>query len=76
MIEGNTLFTDGGKFRANAGNRETRSLEKWEGYQKHVEARIEEVLKDAKSKDHTEPESLISINKELKSKKKLKTKIS
>lgn len=76
MIEGNTLFTDGSKFRANAGNRETRSLKKWERYQKHVEARIEELLKEAETKDHTESESLISINKELKSKKKLKTKIS
>jgi len=76
MIEGNTLFTDGSKFRANAGNRETRSLEKWKRYEKHVEARIEELLKDAETKDNTESESLISINKELKSKKKLKTKIS
>ncbi|MEP1487337.1 MAG: transposase [Algibacter sp.] len=75
MIEGNALFTDGSKFRANAGNRETRSLEKWERYQKHVEARIEELLKEAESKDTTESESLISINKALKSKKKIKTKI-
>ena len=76
MIEGNTLFTDGSKFRANAGNRETRSLETWERYGKHVEARIEELLKEAETKDNRESGNLISLDKELKSKKKLKTKIS
>ena len=61
MIEGNTLFTDGSKFRANAGNRETRSLGKWKRYEKHVEARIEKLLKEAETKDNTESESLISL---------------
>ncbi len=36
LIEGNTLFTDGSKFRANAGNRETKTLSKWERYKEHV----------------------------------------
>lgn len=76
MIEGNTLFVDGSKFRANAGNRETRSLQTWERYQKHIEARIEILLKEVETIDNTESESFISINKELKGKKKLTTKIS
>jgi hypothetical protein len=64
MIEGNTLFTDGSKFRANVGNRETRSLEKWKRYEKHLKARIEELLKDAETKDSTESERSVFINKE------------
>lgn len=75
FIEGNTLFTDGSKFRANAGNRETRSLEKWERYKKHISQRIDELLEQSKSIDEKESESLISIDKELSSQKKLRNKI-
>jgi len=75
LIHGNTLFTDGSKFRANAGNRETRSLEKWERYEKHIIQRIDHLLEESKSIDEKESASLISIDKELKSKKRLKAKI-
>jgi len=76
LIEGNTLFTDGSKFRANAGNRETKTLAKWERYKEHIEKRIDELLEESKSIDENETESLVTINKELRSKKNLKTKIS
>lgn len=75
LIEGNTLFTDGSKFRANAGNRETKTLEKWEHYKIHIEKRIDELLEESKSIDENEVESLININKELISKENLKKKI-
>lgn len=75
LIEGNTLFTDGSKFRANAGNRETRSLEKWEKYKEHIARRIDELLEESNSIDKNESESLISINKELRNQKQLRNKI-
>ncbi|MCK5907141.1 MAG: IS1182 family transposase [Flavobacteriales bacterium] len=75
LIHGNTLFTDGSKFRANAGNRETKSLEKWSRYEKHVSQRIDQLLEESKSIDKKEIESLVSIDKELKSELKLKAKI-
>jgi len=75
LIEGNTLFVDGSKFRANAGNRETRSLAKWERYKKHVEKRIDELLEESKSIDENDTKSLVTINKELLNKKNLKSKI-
>lgn len=75
LIHGNTLFTDGSKFRANAGNRQTKNLETWSSYKDHVTTRIDKLLAEINSIDQTETESLISINKELKSQKKLKKKI-
>ena len=75
IIEGNTLFVDGSKFRANAGNKQTRSAKKWAHYQKDVELRIETLLKEAERIDQVESESLVSINKELRSKQKLQAKI-
>lgn len=32
LIQGNILFVDGSKFRANAGNKQTKSLATWEAY--------------------------------------------
>jgi len=75
LIEGNTLFVDGSKFRANAGKRQTRSTETWEKYRSHIEQRITKLLEECEHTDESEKENLVSINKELRSKKKLKTKI-
>ncbi len=75
LIEGKTLFTDGSKFRANAGNRATRSLENWEYNEQHISQRIDQLLEEVKSIDEKETESLISIGKELKSQNQLKNKI-
>lgn len=75
IIEGNTLFVDGSKFRANAGKSQTKSIDKWEKHQKHVERRIEELLEECQKLDESEQESLVKINKELKNRKNLKAKI-
>ena len=39
LIEGNTLFVDGSKFRANAGNSESKSKQSWESIKKEVSNR-------------------------------------
>ena len=75
LVHGNILFVDGSKFRANAGNKQTKSLATWESYEKHVSKRIDELLEEIDLLDKTEPGSLVVINKELKSKKRLQTKI-
>lgn len=75
LIEGNTLFVDGSKFRANAGNRETRSAEGWEEYRKRVEQRIDALFIECQNADDQEKGSLVKIEKELKSKQKLREKI-
>lgn len=77
LIEGNTIFVDGGKFRANAGKSQTKDLTTWGKCHKQVERRIEELLEESKKIDEDEEgkESLVKINKELKSKERLKAKI-
>jgi transposase len=75
LIEGNTLFVDGSKFRANAGNRQTKSIETWEKYRGHIEERIATLLEECQKVDEKEKENLVAIDKELRSKEKLKTKI-
>lgn len=76
LIEGNTLFTDGSKFRANAGNRESKTLEKWTNYKHHVEANIDRLLEESNSIDEADKGSLVKIDKELISSQKLSSKIS
>lgn len=76
LIEGNTLFTDGSKFRANAGNRETKSLGKWSRYKKHIEQRIDQLFQESKTIDENATESLVRIEKELNSQERLKDKVS
>jgi transposase len=75
LIEGNSLFVDGSKFRANAGNNQTKSIETWKRYKGHLENRIEELLEECQKVDDGEKESLVSINKELQNKERLKDKI-
>lgn len=75
LIEGNTLFVDGSKFRANAGKSQSKSIVTWIKYQKHVEKRINELLEEGERLDACEQESLVRVNKELSSKKRLSTKI-
>ena len=75
LIEGNTLFVDGSKFRANAGKSQSKRVDKWERYRTHVEKRIEELLEECQKVDETEKESLVKINKELSNRRSLKAKI-
>jgi transposase len=75
LIEGNTLFVDGSKFRANAGNSQTKSKQTWEKYRDQVDEKISSLLEECQKVDKNEKESLVAIEKALKSKKKLKEKI-
>ena len=75
LIQGNTLFVDGSKFRANAGNSQTKSKDAWIKMINGVEKRIDELIDECERVDLYESESLVKMQKELRSKKKLKTKI-
>lgn len=75
LIEGNTLFTDGTKIRANAGNSQSKTKENWLNYKKDVEENIDRLLEESNSIDEADTGSIISANKVLKNTKKLKLKI-
>jgi len=75
LIEGNVLFADGSKIRANAGNSQTKSKETLEKHLSHIEIRINKLLEDCQQIDGQEQGSLVKMNKELNSQEKLKAKI-
>lgn len=75
LIEGNTLFVDGSKFRANAGKSQTKKVETWTAYKQHIDRRIEELLEECQQIDTNEQESLVRVQKELQGKEKLRDKI-
>lgn len=77
LIEGNTLFVDGSKIRANAGIKNTWTKERCEQYLKRLDEHIESILSecdaiDAKEEDNS---SLIKLKDELKDQRALKTKV-
>jgi transposase len=77
LIEGNTLFVDGTKMRANAGMRESWSAERCERVLKETDKRIEAILKECDEVDESEAEdgSLVNVPEELKEAQALKTKV-
>lgn len=77
LIEGNTLFVDGSKFRANAGISKTWTKEKCERYLAAIDSRIESIMSECEQADNEEQgrESLVKIKEELKDKEALKNKI-
>ncbi|RLD23358.1 MAG: IS1182 family transposase [Bacteroidetes bacterium] len=75
LIEGNTLFVDGSKFRANAGTNQTKNKQSWEKIRKGVEQQIDIILDECERIDNEETESLVKVKKELKSQTRLKAKI-
>jgi len=77
LIEGNTLFVDGSKIRANAGIKNTWTQERCEKYLKHLDIRIESILSECEEVDGREEgnQSLVKLKNELKDKKVLKSKI-
>ena len=77
LIEGNTLFVDGTKMRANAGMRESWSAERCERVLKTTDARIESILKECDRTDNQEADegSLVSVPEDLKEAKALKAKV-
>ena len=75
LIEGNILFVDGSKIRANAGNSQTRSKESLEKLLKRTEERIDQLLEECQQVDRQEQGSLVKMNKELQRKERLLKKI-
>ena len=65
LIEGNTLFVDGTKMRANAGIKQTRDKETWEKILKHVDERIDKILQECEEVDSEESGNLVKMSEEL-----------
>lgn len=77
LIEGNTLFTDGSKFRANASINNNWTKEKCERYLEKIDKQIDKLLDDTEELDAQEnkEESMVKLSKEIESKEKLIKKI-
>lgn len=77
IIEGNTLFVDGTKIRANASIKNTWTKERSEEALKKIDERIEEILSECEAADENEQgqPSLVSMQEELHDKNALKAKI-
>lgn len=77
LIEGNTLFVDGTKIRANASIKKTWSKERCEKTLKTVDERIEKMLDECEAIDDEEKDesSLVSMKEELRDKERLKEKV-
>jgi len=75
LIEGNCLFVDGSKIRANASINKTKSKSWLENKNKELEKRIDEILKESEEIDKKESGSLVSMPKELEDKQKLQKRI-
>ncbi len=77
LIEGNTLFVDGTKMRANAGMRESWSAERCERTIREAEGRIEKILRDGEREDAAEEskESLVRVSGDLAEAKALREKV-
>lgn len=77
LIQGNTLFTDGSKIRANASIKNTWTKEKCEKYLQDIDRHIESILSECEAIDNEEEgqESLIKMKASLKEKETLKSEI-
>ena len=75
LIEGNTLFVDGTKIRANASIAKTWTREKAQKALKHIDERISYILTQCDTVDEAEQGSLVTMDEELKDQKTLKAKI-
>lgn len=77
LIEGNTLFVDGSKIRANASINSTWTKEKCERYLANIDERIELIFNECDAIDDKEQNapSLVKLSEELKDKQALKLKV-
>ena len=77
LIEGNTLFVDGSRIRANASINSTWTKEKCERYLAKIDDRIESILNECDTVDDKEQNdpSLVKLSEELKDKQLLKSRI-
>lgn len=75
LIEGNTLFLDGTKIRANASIKNTWTKERCEKYLKHIDKHIESILSECEDTDRGEQDqrSLVRLKEELADKEALRS---
>jgi len=77
LIEGNTLFVDGSKIRANAGIKNSHTKENCKKYLERIENRINEILKECEKADKKEAHlgSFVKLIEELNSIEKIKSSV-
>jgi len=75
LIEGNVLFVDGSKIRANAGNKSTVSRAKLEEELKQIDESINQLIDQINQEDNLAQDSLVELQGDLSDKEKLKSKI-
>jgi len=77
LIEGNTLFVDGSKFRASASINNSWTKEKCDNRLKKIDKRIEKILRECEEVDQAEEGkvSLVKMKEELKDHEALKAKV-
>ncbi len=77
IIEGNSLFVDGSKFRANAGISNSWDKKRCEKYLKRAEENIDRIMEEAERLDKSEEdmESLVKFDEDLLSQKEVRKKI-
>jgi len=77
LIEGNTLFVDGSKIRANASIHNTWTEDKCKRYLKNIDQHIETTLSECDTIDEQEQDrpSLVKLQKELQDKEHLKSRV-
>ncbi len=76
LIEGNALFTDGSKFRANASINNTRSKEHYEKSLKKIHEQIDQMVENCENIDEQEePDSMAKLRKKIDDKEQLVQKI-
>lgn len=77
IIEGNTLFVDSTKIRANASIKNSWTKEKCERYLRGIDRRIEAILSECEAIDEREEaqDSLVRMEEELKDTEVLKSKV-
>jgi len=77
LIEGNTLFVDGSKIRANASIKNTWTKERCKKYLEKIDKRIKEILSECEAVDEKEKNqpSLVKMREELKDQEVLKSRV-
>lgn len=77
LIEGNTLFVDGTKLKANAGKKQTWTPDRCERALQKIDKRIEEILAECAEIDNQEQDasSLVKLSDDLKYEEALKEKV-
>jgi transposase len=73
LIEGNTLFTDGSKFRANASNNKIGSKERGEKQLEKIHEKIDRLMDESEKidKEEDDQQSLVKLKQEIKNKEQL-----